>query len=82
MELASHFSCGLYPVLSQYALLTADIFMVVSKSDLDLLQQHGRKRNGLQIWRVKVKVKVKVRFTLEQATKDQRGRRCITLLFH
>ena len=76
MELASHFSCGLYPVLSQYALLTADIFMVVSKSDLDLLQQHGRKRNGLQIWRVKVK------FTLEQATKDQRGRRCITLLFH
>jgi hypothetical protein len=25
--------------------------------------------------------KVKVKFTLEQATKAQRGRRCITLLF-
>jgi hypothetical protein len=31
--------------------------------------------------RSKVKVKVKVKFTLEQATKAQRGRRGIALLF-
>ena len=30
---------------------------------------------------VKVKVKVKVKFSLEQATKAQKGRRCIALLF-
>jgi len=30
---------------------------------------------------VKVKVKAKVKFTLEQATKAQRGSRCIVLLF-
>jgi hypothetical protein len=28
-----------------------------------------------------VKVKVKVKFTLDQATKAQRGSRCIALLF-
>jgi len=28
-----------------------------------------------------IKVKVKVKFTLQQATKDQRGSRCIALLF-
>jgi hypothetical protein len=31
--------------------------------------------------KVKVKVKLKVRFALEQATKAQRGRRGIALLF-
>jgi len=35
---------------------------------------------GLQYY-VRHKVEVKVRFTLEQATKGQRGRRCIALLF-
>ena len=29
----------------------------------------------------RVKVKVKVKFTLQQATKAQRGRRCTDLLF-
>ena len=33
MELASYFACGLYPVIYQYALLTADVFMAVSQSD-------------------------------------------------
>jgi hypothetical protein len=32
--------------------------------------------------RAQVKVKVKIKFTLEQATKAQRGRRGIALLFH
>jgi hypothetical protein len=38
---------------------------------------------GTSSWEVKCKdkVKVKVKFTLEQATKDQRGSRDIALLF-
>jgi len=31
--------------------------------------------------KVKVKAKVKVKFTLQQATKAQRGSRCIAILF-
>ena len=36
---------------------------------------------GTVFYYIYVKVKVKVNFTLEQATKAQRGRRCIALLF-
>ena len=41
----------------------------------------GDNRNIIIIIIIKVKVKVKVKVSLEQATKAERGSRCIALLF-